>query len=79
MTIIVNVLGNECIQSDTYNNLTAENITAGNILYVCDQFAREHCVRPEEIFVIASGKLIEIDLESVLQSELEKQLQEKTI
>ena len=70
MSIIINVLGNSCIQSDTFDNLTA-----GNVMYVCERFASEHCVMPEEIFIIASGKLIEIDLESVLQSELDKQLQ----
>lgn len=76
MTIIVNVLGNNYIQSDTFDNLTASNV-----MYVCERFAREHCVMPEEIFIIASGKLIEIeiDLESALQSviqyELVKQLQ----
>lgn len=74
MTIIVNVLGNDCIQSDIVGSVTAQNI-----MYECERFASEHCVMPEEIFIIASGKLIEIDLESVLQSELDKQLQEKTI
>ena len=73
MTIIINVLGNDGIQSDT-----VDNITASNVMYVCERFASEHCTMPEEIFIIASGRLIEIDVESVLQSELEKQLQEKT-
>lgn len=70
MSIIVNVLGNGCIQSDTVDSVTAQNI-----MYVCERFASEHYIMPEEIFVIVSGKLIEIDLKSVLQSELEKQLQ----
>ena len=70
MNIIVNVLGNGCIQSDT-----VDSVTAKNVMYVCERFASEHYIMPEEIFVITSGKLIEIDLESVLQSELEKQLQ----
>ena len=73
MTIIINVLGNYSIQSDTFDNLTASNV-----MYVCGRFACEHYIMPEEIFIIASGKLIEIDLESMLQSELDKQLQEKT-
>ena len=70
MTIIVNVYGNGCIQSDMVDSVTAQNV-----MYVCACFASEHYVMPEEIFVITSGKLIEIDLESVIQSELEKQLQ----
>lgn len=70
MTIIVNVLGNNCIHSDTFDYLTSENI-----MQVCEHFASEYCVMPEEIFIIASDKLIEIDLESMLQSELDKQLQ----
>lgn len=74
MTIIVNVLGNNCIHSDTFDYLTFENI-----MCACKQFTDEYCVMPEEIFIIASGKLIgiEIDLESVLHSELVKQLQEE--
>lgn len=70
MTIIVSVLGNGCVQSDTFVNVTAENV-----MHVCNIFAREHCEVPEEVFIIASGKLIEIDIESALQSELDKQLQ----
>lgn len=74
MTIIINVLGNGCIQSDTYNKLTARNV-----MYVCERFTSENYVMPEEIFIIASDKLIEIDLESalhsVIQHELVKQLQ----
>ena len=70
MTIIINALGNGCIQSDT-----VDNITARNVMYVCERFTSENYVMPEEIFIIASDKLIEIDLESVLQSELDKQLQ----
>ena len=72
MTIIVNVLGSNCIHSDTVISVTTENI-----MYECNRFAYEHYAMPEEIFVIVSGKLIEIDLESVLQSELDKQLQEE--
>lgn len=72
MTIIINVLGNGCIQSDTVDSVTAQNV-----MRECNCFASEHCVMPEEIFIIASDKLIEIDLESVIQSELKKQLQEK--
>ena len=70
MNIIVNVYGNGCIQSDMVDSVTAQNI-----MYVCERFASEHYIMPEEIFIVASGKLIEIDLESVLQSELDKQLQ----
>lgn len=71
MTIIINVLGNNYIQSDMFDNLTASDV-----MYVCNRFACEHYEMPEEIFIIVSGKLIEIDLESVLQSELDKQLSE---
>lgn len=70
MSIIVNVYGNGCIQSDM-----VDSVTAKNVMYVCERFVSEHSDMPEEIFIIASGKLIEIDLESVIQSELEKQLQ----
>ena len=70
MSIIVNVLGNGCIQSDIVGDVTAQSV-----MYVCERFASEHYIMPEEIFIVASGKLIEIDLESVLQSELDKQLQ----
>lgn len=70
MTIIVNVLGNDCIQSDIVGIVTAQSV-----MYVCERFASEHYAMPEEIFILASGKLIEIDLESVIQSELDKQLQ----
>lgn len=77
MTIIVNVLCNNCVQSDMLDNLTASNV-----MYVCERFAREHYIMPEEIFIITYGKLIEINLksalQSVIQSELDKQLQEKT-
>lgn len=72
MAIIVNVLGNGCVQSDTIDSITAKNI-----LYVCERFTSEHYEMPEEIFIITCGKLIEIDLESVLQSELDKQLSEQ--
>jgi len=74
MNIIVNVLGNDCIQSNIVGSVTAQSV-----MYVCERFASEHCVMPQEIFIIASGKLIDIDIESVIQSELDKQLQEKTI
>jgi len=70
MTIIVNVLGNDYIQSDIIDSITVKNI-----LGVCRDFAGKNYTMPEEIFIIASGELIEIDVESVLQSELEKQLQ----
>lgn len=70
MNIIVNVLGNGCIQSDIVGDVTAQSV-----MYVCEHFADAHCVMPEEIFIIANGKLIEIDLESMIQSELDKQLQ----
>lgn len=73
MSIIVNVLGNDCIQSDTVGDVTAQSV-----MYECERFASEHCVMPEEIFITANGKLIEIGIESMLQSELDKQLQEKT-
>lgn len=69
MTIIVNVLRGNSVQSDTIDNITAENV-----MHVCNRFAIEYCEMPEEIFIIVSGKLIEIDLESVIQSELDKQL-----
>lgn len=72
MTIIINVLGNDCIQSDTVDSVTAQNI-----MYVCERFASEHYIMPEEIFIIASGKLIEIDIESVLQSVLQSELEEQ--
>ena len=71
MATIINVLGNGCIQSDT-----VISVTASNVMHVCNLFASEHYEMPEEIFIIVSGKLIEIDLESVLQSELDKQLSE---
>lgn len=74
MNIIVNVLGNGYIQSDTVDSVTSQSV-----MYVCKRFASEHSEMPEEIFVIANGKLIEIDLKSMLKSELDKQLQEKTI
>ena len=70
MNIIVNVLGSNCIQSDTLDNLTASNV-----MQVCEHFADAHCVMPEEIVIIANGKLIEINLQSVIQSELDKHLQ----
>lgn len=71
MTIIINVLGNNCIQSGTFDNLTASNV-----MQVCEHFvASEHYIMPEEIVIIANGKLIEINLQSVIQSELDKQLQ----
>lgn len=67
MAIIVNVLGNNCIQSDT-----VDSITAANIMYICERFTSEHYVMPEEIFVVTCGKVIEMDLESMVQSELDK-------
>lgn len=70
MSIIVNVLGNGYIQSDTFVSVTAENV-----MYVYNHFISEHCIMPKEIIIIASGKLIEINLQSVLQSELDKYIQ----
>ena len=70
MAKIINVLGNSCIQSYTFDNLTASHV-----MCVCERFVSEHHIMPEEIFIIASGKLIEIDLKSVLQFGLDKQLQ----
>lgn len=78
MTIIINVLGNGYIQSDTFVSVTAENV-----MYVYNHFISEHCIMPKEIIIINNAKVIKIDLksalQSVIQSELEKQLQEKTI
>jgi len=71
MTIIVNVLGNDCVYSDTVNSISVENI-----MYVCNRFADEHYEFPGEIIIINNAKVIKIDLKSALQSELDKQLQE---
>lgn len=69
MAVIVNVLRDNSVQSDTIDNITGENV-----MQVCNRFASEYYEMPEEIFIIVSGKLIEIDLESMIQSELDKQL-----
>jgi len=63
MSIIVNVLGNGCVQSDTFVNVTAENV-----MYVCERFAREHYIMPEEIIIVNNTKVIEMYLESMIQS-----------
>ena len=72
MTIIINVLGNDCMYSDTVDSVTAENV-----MYMCGRFAGAHYIMPEKIIIVNNTKVIEIDLESVLQSELDKQLQEE--
>lgn len=73
MNIIINVLGNGCIQSDAFVSVTAENV-----MQVCDCFASEHYIMPEEIIITMpdSGKIIEINIEYMLQSELEKLIKE---
>ena len=74
MSIIINVLGDNCIHSDTVISVTTENI-----MRECNRFAYEHYAMPEEIIIINNAKVIKIDLESalqsVIQSELDKQLQ----
>ena len=72
MTIIINVLGSDCVYSDTVDSVTAENV-----MYMCRRFAVAHYIMPEKIIIVNSTKVIEIDLESVLHSELDKQLQEE--
>lgn len=69
MTIIINVLGSDCVYSDTVDSVTAENV-----MYMCGRFAVAHYIMPEEIIIVNNTKVIEMDLESMLQSELEKQM-----
>ena len=69
MTIIINVLGSDCVYSDTVDSVTAENV-----MYMCGRFAGAHYIMPEKIIIVNNTKVIEIDVESVLQSELEKQM-----
>lgn len=74
MSIIINVLGNDCMYSDT-----VDSVTVDSVMRMCRRFAYEHYAMPEEIIIINNAKVIKIDLESalqsVIQSELDKQLQ----
>ena len=74
MSIIINALGNNGILSDT-----VDSVTVDSVMRMCRRFAYEHYAMPEEIIIINNAKVIKIDLESalqsVVQSELEKQLQ----